>query len=120
MMTTNLCTEWGLFNGSMGIIADIYFSSGHKPALDGKENPDAILVHMPGYCGPEVIPGHPHLVPVGASMFQEHCSHECSRCQFPFRMCWAITCHKSQGMTVGPGKQVELAEVNLGPNVTDS
>ncbi len=39
---------------------------------------------------------------------------------FPFRMCWAITCHKSQGMTVGPGKQVELAEVNLGPNDTDS
>ncbi len=40
---------------------------------------------------------------------------------FPFRMCWAITFHKSQGMTVGPGKQlVELAEVNLGPNDTDS
>ena len=120
MMTTNLCIEWGLFNGSMGIIADIYFANGHKPALDGKEHPDAILVHMPGYCGPEVIQGHPHLVPIGASMFQEHCSHECTRCQFPFRMCWAITCHKSQGMTVGPGKQVELAEVNLGPNDTES
>ena len=59
MMTTNLCTEWGLFNGSMGIIADIYFANGRKPALDGKEHPDAILVHMPGYCGPEVIQGHP-------------------------------------------------------------
>ena len=64
MMKTNLCIEWGLFNGSMGIIADIYFANGHKPALDGKEHPDAILVHMPGYCGPEVIQGRPHLVPL--------------------------------------------------------
>ncbi len=39
MMTTNLCTEWGLFNGSMGIIADIYFANGRKPALDGCEPP---------------------------------------------------------------------------------
>ncbi len=44
--------EWG----------DIYFANEHKPALDGKEHLDAILV--PGYCGPEVIQGHPHLVPL--------------------------------------------------------
>jgi hypothetical protein len=32
MMTTNLCTEWGLFNGAMGIIVDIYFDQGHNLA----------------------------------------------------------------------------------------
>ena len=119
MMTTNLCTEWGLFNGSMGTVVDIYFAGGRKPSRDGKEHPDVIFVDMPAYCGPEVIPGHPHLVPIGPKEFKELCGHECSRVQFPFRMCWAITVHKAQGMTIGCQQQMKAARVHLGASDTD-
>ena len=119
MLTTNLHVPWGLFNGSLGTVRDIYFGNGRQPSLDGKQLPDVVFVEFPAYEGPAQIPGHPTVVPIGPWLFEEHCKHECSRLQYPLRLAWAITVHKSQGMTVGPEKQIKQIVLDLGGKDTE-
>ena len=119
MLTSNLCVQWGLFNGAIGRIVDIYFQPSRKPHRDGKAHPDVVFVEFPSYCGEEIVPGHPKLVPVGQLEWKEHCSHGCFRKQIPLRMCWAITSHKSQGMTVSEKHPVKYVVVDLGEDKTE-
>jgi hypothetical protein len=119
MLTTNLCTEWGLFNGAMGTVVDIYYAAGRMPSIDGGELPDVVFVDMPSYCGEEVVSGHPTLVPIGPRVFQECCRHECTRVQIPLRLSWAITVHKSQGMTIGSQQHIKAARIHLGDSNTE-
>ena len=114
MLTTNLSVKWGLFNGATGQIRDVYFSGGRQPSEDGYEHPDMVLVEFPDYTGPSWIPTQPKLVPIGAWVWTEHCKHQCQREQLPLRLCWGITVHKSQGMTVGPRMTMKRAVLNLG------
>ena len=120
MLTSNLNTSWGLYNGAMGTVRDIYFKPGRQPNRAGSALPDAVFVEFPKYVGPEIVAGQPCVVPIGPWLWEEHCSHHgCSRFQVPLRMCWAITCHKSQGMTIGPGQMCSRAIVNLGNSSTE-
>jgi hypothetical protein len=61
---------------------DIYFAGGRKPSCDGKELPGVVFVDIPAYCGPLVVPCHPHLVPIGPREFADLCHHESMRVQF--------------------------------------
>ena len=119
MLTTNLHTNLGLFNGAVGEVRDIYYAPGRQPSKDGKEHPDVVFVEFPSYCGPSFFPGYSGLnktVPIGTWRWQEPCKHhgDCFREQFPLRPAWAITCHKSQGMTIGDRHYIKHAVIALG------
>jgi ATP-dependent DNA helicase PIF1 len=104
MLTTNLWTENGLVNGTMGTVEDISWDSGQDPATS---MPSLVLLKCDDFKGPE-FPGcgGPGIIPVFPMTRQfEYKGGPCSRTQFPLRLAYAITVHKSQGLTL---KQVVL------------
>ena len=106
MLISNLWTEVGLVNGSMGIIQDILFEDQGPPAL-----PKAVLVKFEKYNGPtikttegdEAVP----IAPIKRS-WEDKNGTNCSRLQVPICLAWAITVHKSQGLTL------EKAKIDIG------
>jgi len=82
--------------------------------------PEAILVRFPEYSGPR-FPGLPtdaewdNVLPITPkTIFFKKSSKSCTRTQFPIALAWAVTVHKSQGMTVGPGHVWRRLLLDLG------
>ena len=97
MLTTNLWTEIGLVNGSMGSIEDFSWDSGRST----DQLPSVILIRFDSYTGPS-FPNCPvGTIPVFPQTRQFDLKNVvCSRTQFPLRLGYAITVHKSQGLTL--------------------
>ena len=55
MLSVNLCVQYALFNGAMGIVRDIIYKDNTKTT----GLPDVVLVEFPGYTGPLFIPENP-------------------------------------------------------------
>jgi ATP-dependent DNA helicase PIF1 len=96
MLRANLWVEQGLVNGSIGVVTHILFDQDGPPAL-----PAAVICTFPGYTGPSFLDNHPHSFPItpiqrtwssGATYF--------SRTGLPLSLAWALTIHKSQGLTL--------------------
>jgi hypothetical protein len=119
MMTANLCTEWELFNGSMGTVVDIYL---HMTGCCLQMEGSLQMLYL-WRCQPIVVLSWLLATVISFLLvqgcFQEICGHGCSRVQFPFRFCWAITVHKSQGMTIRCDQYIKGARVHLGAVETD-
>src|SRR5580692_7789920 len=97
MLTTNLWTEAGLSNGSMGTIRDMSWDVG----LDISSMPSVILVRFDSYSRPAFPDCEDKIVPVYPVTRQfEFKGVSCSRTQFSLRLAYAITVHKSQGMSL--------------------
>lgn len=98
MLTRNLWTDKGLCNGSMGYVKDIIYQEGDSPP----NIPIAVVVQFDGfYEGPSICEDQPRCVPIIplSNTLNLHGScHE--RQQLPLRLSWAITIHKSQGLTL--------------------
>jgi hypothetical protein len=97
MLTTNLWTEVGLVNGSMGVIEDISWDDGRQT----DQLPSVILIRFDSYTGPSFPDCPVGTVPVFPQTRQfDYKGIACSRTQFPLRLGYAITVHKSQGLTL--------------------
>lgn len=98
MLTTNLWTENGLVNGSIGTIVDISWDTGLNPAAS---LPSVVLCQFDTYIGPAFPGCEPGVVPV-LPVYRpyDYKGAPCSRTQFPMRLAYAITVHKSQGLTL--------------------
>src|SRR5687767_12599272 len=98
MLTLNLWVATDLVNGTMETITDILYKE--KP--EHTSLPTAILVSFDQYHSPiltniDEIPVVP-IVPIRCTWKGK--SGICSRLQLPLSLSWAITAHKSQGLTL--------------------
>jgi hypothetical protein len=113
MLTENLWTERGLVNGTIGTVRDIQWVA---TTMDfRKESPFVILVEFDGYSGP-FLEGNS--VPIFRSVREfTHGSKLCQRVQFPLTVAYAITIHKSQGITLKKAV-MNLAEKDFAPGLS--
>ena len=106
MLIANFWTEGGLVNGSMGTIDDIIFAETGPPSL-----PAVVFVKFDLYEGPSITtPEGDNVVPIVPikRTWKSKSEKSYSRLQIPLCLAWAITVHKSQGLTL------EKAKINLG------
>ena len=96
----------------LGTIIDLINKNENRP-----ENslPDVVMVQFDNYSGPPFIEENPKivlLVPVERKIDCNCCG--CRRKQIPFRLGWAFTIHKCQGMTIGKGEPYSYMIINPG------
>lgn len=98
LITSNIWKESGLVNGAQGTVYKIVYRPQHKPP----ELPAVVFVEVPQYIGPSYFKDRPNIVPITPitrQWFQR--KNLCQRTALPLAPSYAITIHKSQGMTLG-------------------
>ena len=114
MLTMNLWSHVGLCNGATGTVRHIIYDNGHRPP----NLPLAVIVEFDNYRGPAFIDSHPSCVPicpVTVSLQSGNSLHE--RQQLPLRLAWALTIHKSQGLTL-PKAWIDIGKTEKSPGIT--
>ena len=97
MLTRNLWTDVGLCNGAIGTVKNIIYKDSEGPP----NFPIAILVEFDSYTGPSFLEHNNNVVPIPpCSSFSDSLGFEYERTQFPLRLAWSVTIHKSQGLTL--------------------
>ena len=94
MLTSNLWTEVGLVNGAMGTIQAICHQNGKAPP----DLPTLVTVTFDAYSGPTLHDGTVPITPIHQSWLTA--GAQCSRLQLPLKLAWAVTIHKTQGLTL--------------------
>lgn len=99
LLRANLWTEKGLVNGAVGTVVDIIYDKEKKPPND---MPAVLICKFENYTGP-YLGGDANLklvpIPVITKSWNIH-GVQCSRTQFPVQLAYAVTIHKSQGLTL--------------------
>ncbi|XP_068692831.1 uncharacterized protein [Montipora foliosa] len=114
MLTMNLWSHVGLCNGATGTVRHIIYDNGHRPP----NLPLAVIVEFDNYRGPAFIDSQPSCVPicpVTVSLQSGSSLHE--RQQLPLRLAWALTIHKSQGLTL-PKAWIDIGKTEKSPGIT--
>ena len=94
MLTSNLWVDVGLVNGAMGTVLAICYVSNTRPP----DLPVAVMVRFDAYSGPTLHDGSVPITPLRRTWSSP--SGQCSRLQLPLKLAWAVTIHKSQGLTL--------------------
>lgn len=121
MLTENIWTERGLVNGALGIVRDIVWPAGTEDPR--QEPPLALLVSFDlydteGHGAYIEDSGGERLVPVFRSRREWTRSGAlCSRTQFPVTLAYAITIHKSQGLSLDCAV-LDLSDKDFAPGLT--
>lgn len=106
MLTRNLWGDVGLVNGAQGTVYDISWAEGANVLEDP---PEVVMVAFDSYTGPAFVSADGRELRDGARLVvpilrvrQDFTlgTNTCYREQFPLLVCYAITVHKSQGVTL--------------------
>ena len=103
--------QFGLVNGAQGTVVDIVYdrNSYTKHGL-----PKCVIVDFKGYKGPALFKDHPTYVPIVPFQANWIDFKQRYRNQIPLDLAFAITIHKSQGLTL------ERAVIDLGKSENQS
>ena len=93
MLTSNLWVDVGLVNGAMGTVQAICYRTGGPPDL-----PITVMVRFDNYSGPTFTDSTVPITPLRRCWSSS--GGQCSRLQLPLKLAWAVTIHKSQGLTL--------------------
>ena len=100
----NLAVEFGLMNGTQGIVQQIVFQKGYHPRHEDPKYrmPEAIVIDFPKYAGPTFFenPERKTWVPILTREKEDGNKQSIMRRQFPLVLGWAMTPWKAQGMTL--------------------
>ena len=94
MLSANLWVEVGLVNGALGTVEAICYEGDQRPP----NLPIAVTVKFDSYSGPTLPDGTVPITPLRRTWFST--TKPCSRLQIPLKLAWAVTIHKSQGLTL--------------------
>ena len=114
MLTMNLLTDVGLCNGATRIIVDFIYADNMQPP----DIPIAVIVKFDDYKGPSlsnVLPGCVPMCPITITCDISEGVHE--RQQLPLKLSWAITIHKSQGLTLSKA-WIDIGKTERTPGIT--
>ncbi len=100
MLTFNMSTEEGLVNDSMGTVVDIIWDDSTDDPFTSL--PAVVLVEVDGYVGSVsmLVNGRNVVSIFPRTATWKNGGNTCSREQFPLILAFAITIHKSQGLTL--------------------
>jgi hypothetical protein len=119
ILLTNYVVEWGFFNGAVGTVVRVYYVNSEGPRESGAQ-PLAVIVDFPYTCMPLVKAwdvANPTHVPI--PVVEQRCDRDCcTMSTIPLRICKAITIHKAQGATVGPGHFWERLVMQMAPKTS--
>ena len=118
MLTMNLRTVWNLVNGARGHVVAV-LPVEQEPSVSGdrvEPGPhvaepggvsaaaaEYVIVDFPGYVGPLMVAGHPTWVCIPKQTNRHEKFKGLARTQFPLVLCYGMTVHKSQGLTLSSG-----------------
>jgi hypothetical protein len=83
--------------------------------------PDFVVVNFPEYAGPALFPGLPRTwVPISTSQVVNKETKKYTRVGFPLVCSWAMTIHKSQGISAAEGVIASMETLNSQSNPVSS
>ncbi|KAG9518372.1 hypothetical protein KCU93_g8448, partial [Aureobasidium melanogenum] len=101
MVMSNISVRDGVVNGSIGTVKEIRWKQGDTPGVD---TPFAILVALDNYTGRTLTAptaDGSYVLPIFRTRYstqRQGVTHH--RTQFPLKLGWATTVHRSQGLTL--------------------
>ena len=114
MLTMNLWTDFGLCNGATGVVIDFIYCNNQQPP----DLPVAVIVKFDEYTGPSIHNDIPHCVPIcPITVASDTISGVNERQQLPLKLAWAITIHKSQGLTLSSA-WIDIVKTERTPGIS--
>ena len=93
----NVWTDVGLCNGATGTVVNFIYATNQQPP----DLPIAVIVKFDDYAGPSVSNNMQQCVPIcPITIISDTLNNVNEKQQLPLKLSWAMTIHKSQGLTL--------------------